>query len=102
MSIVLAVALSLAITGATVLRPIIDRREHLGFFLVFWAACSWFTVTALLLAAYDLLSLRGEERKASEAAARELLSSSATPRSNRDPAGLDREATVTPKANRNQ
>ena len=37
--------------------------EHPLLFLLYWGACFWLTLTALLLALYDLLALRGAARR---------------------------------------
>lgn len=37
--------------------------EHLVAFLLYWGACFWLTLTALLLAVYDMLAIRGEARR---------------------------------------
>ena len=41
--------------------------------LLYWGACLWLTLTALLLAAYDLLALRGEARRERRRLEREIL-----------------------------
>jgi len=39
-------------------------REHPGWFLLFWVACGWLTLTAFLLALFDLLMVRAQDRAA--------------------------------------
>ena len=39
---------------------------HPFLFLLYWGACLWLTVTAMLLALYDLLSIRSEARRERE------------------------------------
>ena len=72
MLFLLALALVLLILGGTLLRPLLNPpREHL-FFALFFLACIWLTVTAMLLAIFDLLAARLEARGA-ELALREKL-----------------------------
>ncbi len=68
MVVLLALALVLLLAGSTVLAPLLNPREHLGWALTFWIICIWLTLTALLLALFDLLMVRA----ASRAAQREL------------------------------
>ncbi len=67
--IVLVLALGMVLSGSTFLQPLLNAREHVLRFLLYWFACAWFTVTALLLALFDLLRVRAEGR----AAQKELL-----------------------------
>ena len=64
MVLLLVIALLLLILGATVLAPWLNPREHLIATLVFWLACIWLTLTALLLALFDLLVVRVQARRA--------------------------------------
>ena len=64
MLFVVGIAALMVISGSTFLRPILDPREHLLWFLVFWLGCAWFTLTALLLALFDVLLVRAQARKA--------------------------------------
>ena len=73
-----AVAVLLAVAGSTFLRDILSPREHPIWFILFWLACAWMTVLAILLALFDLLIVRAQGR----AARRQLgaqLSSTTTP-----------------------
>lgn len=45
-----------------VVATMIDTREHLVLALVGWFACAWMTISGALLAIYDLLTTRREER----------------------------------------
>jgi hypothetical protein len=67
MFILLLAALILLFSGSTFLAPFLNPREHLGWALLFWIACIWLTLTALLLALFDLLMVRlaarAEERE---------------------------------------
>src|SRR5215210_577555 len=62
MLFLLGVALLMVLTGSTFLAWVIEPREHLLRFVLFWFACAWITITALLLAVFDLVSLRAEGR----------------------------------------
>ena len=72
MTVSIAVALILLVTGLTVLRPWLDPHEHPWRFVLFWFACAWDTVLVLLLALLDLLLLRAQERAARKASRAEL------------------------------
>ena len=62
MFITLIVAMVMLFLGTTFLQPLLSPREHPGWFAFFWVACAWFTLTALLLALFDLLMLRAQDR----------------------------------------
>jgi uncharacterized BrkB/YihY/UPF0761 family membrane protein len=64
MVVVLTVALMLMVVGSTALRTALDPHEHPFWFLSFWLMCAWLTITAMLLALFDLLMLRTGARKA--------------------------------------
>src|SRR5438477_9762372 len=64
MFITLLVAMLMLFCGTTFLQPLLSPREHPGWFLLFWVACAWFSLTALLLALFDLLILRAKDRAA--------------------------------------
>jgi biotin transporter BioY len=64
MFILLVIALAVLFAGSTVLAPVISPREHAGWFIFFWFICGWLTLTAMLLAIFDLLMVRLEGRKA--------------------------------------
>src|SRR6478672_1969694 len=63
MAIAIIVSLILVVTGLTVLRSSLDPHEHPARFILFWFACGWITVTALLLALLDILLVRAEARR---------------------------------------
>ena len=75
MFVLLVIAMLLVFAGSTFLAPYLNPREHLGWALLFWLACVWLTLTALLLALFDLLALRiagrAAERQLRETMARE-------------------------------
>ena len=60
----LLVALALLIAGSTILQPLLNPREHPGWFIIFWLVCAWITILAMLLALFDLLMLRLQRRAA--------------------------------------
>lgn len=64
MFILLVIALLLLFSGSTFLAPVLNPREHLGWTLFFWITCVWLTLTALLLALFDLLMVRMRARAA--------------------------------------
>ena len=59
----LILAMVLLFCGTTFLAPLLNPREHLVAALVFWIACVWLTLTALLLALFDLVSVRRAARR---------------------------------------
>lgn len=58
---IVAAALTLLALGAFLLDDWLWARPLL--FLLYWGACLWLTLTASLLALYDLLALRLEARR---------------------------------------
>jgi hypothetical protein len=49
--------------GATFLAPVLDQHLHPGWFVFYWLACAWLTVTVALLAIFDLLMVRVQARR---------------------------------------
>lgn len=64
MFVLLVVALVLLFAGSTFLSSILNPRVHLWLSILFWAVCLWLTLTAMLLALFDLLVVRAQARKA--------------------------------------
>jgi len=64
MFITLLVAMLMLFCGTTFLQPLLSPREHPGWFLFFWVTCAWLTLTAFLLALFDLLMVRAQDRAA--------------------------------------
>lgn len=64
MFLTLLVAMLMLFCGTTFLQPLLLPREHPGWFLLFWVACAWLTLTAFLLALFDLLMVRAQNRAA--------------------------------------
>jgi hypothetical protein len=83
MAVTTAVALILLVTGLTVLRPWLAPHEHPARFILFWLACAWETLLVILLALYDLLLTRAQEREARQAL-REEMAKVARPDSDND------------------
>lgn len=67
MSATLAVAVLMLIAGSTFLQDWLNPREHAVRFILFWLACAWFTITALLLGLFDALMVRAQGRASREA-----------------------------------
>ena len=63
MFVLLVIALVLLFSGSTFLAPTISPREHPVWFILFWFVCGWLTLTAMLLAFFDLLMVRLQARK---------------------------------------
>jgi hypothetical protein len=61
---VLVAALLLMVCGSTFLQPALNPHERPGLFILFWLVCAWLTLTAILLAFFDLLMLRTAGQKA--------------------------------------
>ena len=63
MVIVLVAAVVLMLLGATILQAPLNPHERPGWFIFFWLVCAWLTMTAILLALFDLLMLTSAARK---------------------------------------
>ena len=61
-----AVALLLMVCGSSFLQSILDPHEHPAWFILYWFACAWVTVLALLLGIFDLLLTRRDGRAQQE------------------------------------
>lgn len=72
MFIIVIIALVMLFLGSTFLRPLLDPHERPGWFIFYWAICAWVTMTALLLAIFDLLLVRAEGRAARQELGEEL------------------------------
>jgi hypothetical protein len=57
------IAVVMLFLGGTVLAPVFDPRSHPAWFILYWLACAWVTITAVLLAIFDLLLVRLHARK---------------------------------------
>jgi len=67
MAISIAIAFLLLVTGLTVFRPWLDPHKHPWRFILFWLACAWETILAILLALFDMLLTRSQARAAQKA-----------------------------------
>jgi len=76
MAILLVTALILIALGVTGGKAWFEPHEHPARFILFWFACGWITLTALLLALLDLLVVRTEARRARKALRAEVDTSS--------------------------
>ena len=56
------VAVVMLFLGATFLAPSLDPKVRPGWFILYWLACAWVTVTVVLLAFFDLLLVRVQAR----------------------------------------
>jgi hypothetical protein len=63
MLILVVAALVLLLSGSTFLQAALNPRAHPGWFILFWLTCAWLTLTAMLLAIFDLLIVKLESRK---------------------------------------
>jgi|SRR5262249_32032842 len=69
---VVIVAVLMLFLGATVLAPVLDPQAHPGWFILYWLACAWLTMTIVLLAIFDLLLVRAQGRDQRRALAKKL------------------------------
>ena len=79
---VLVIALVLLFSGSTFLASMLNPQEHPMRFVLFWFICAWLTLTTILLAIFDLLTVRLEARKA-QRGLQEKFSQTKTPDSPR-------------------
>jgi protein-S-isoprenylcysteine O-methyltransferase Ste14 len=76
MFVLVLVALVLLFCGATFLATVLDPHGRPGWFIFYWVVCAWITVTAVLLAIFDLLLVRAQVREEKRALARKILEES--------------------------
>jgi protein-S-isoprenylcysteine O-methyltransferase Ste14 len=69
---VVIVALVMLFLGSTFLAPVLDPHVRPGWFIFYWAVCAWITMTAVLLAIFDLLLVRAQGRAAKRSLAEKL------------------------------
>jgi hypothetical protein len=69
------VAVVMLFLGWTVLAPVLEPREHPGWFMLYWLACGWVTITIVLLTILDLLLVRAQARDQRRALAKKLTES---------------------------
>jgi protein-S-isoprenylcysteine O-methyltransferase Ste14 len=63
MLVLLVIAFVLLFSGSTFLQSALDPHGHRAWFVLFWLVCALLTLTAILLALFDLLMLKSEGRK---------------------------------------
>jgi hypothetical protein len=84
MAITVVIAVIMLVTGLTVFRSVLNPHEHPWRFVLFWFACAWQTVLAILLALFDLLLVRADARAARKAF-REQVTDAAAQTAEREP-----------------
>lgn len=72
MALLLAGALALVALGLFGAKTWLEPHEHPVRFILFWFACGWIALTALLLALLDLLLLRAAARRTRKALREEV------------------------------
>ena len=72
MTLLLLFALTLMAFGLFGTKTWLEPHEHPVRFIVYWFACGWVTLTALLLAILDVLTLRAQARQARQALRSEI------------------------------
>jgi len=77
MFFLLLAALFLLFVGATLLADPLRARPLL--FLLWWGGVAWLTLTAFLLACYDMLQLRAEARRVMRQMRQEFLTKDQSP-----------------------
>lgn len=75
MTILIIVAALMLVAGSTFLQTALNPREHAVRFILFWLACGWLTLTALLLALFDALMVRAQGRAAGKMLQQDFQSS---------------------------
>ena len=66
------VAVGMLFLGATFLAPVLNSPENRAWFVLYWLACAWVTITVFLLAIFDLLMVRAEARATRRELAKKL------------------------------
>ena len=80
MFILVLAALVLLFSGATFLQSALNPKEHPVWFILFWVACAWLAVTAILLAIFDMVVVRLDARRARRTLQQDLKTDSPSPR----------------------
>ena len=78
--ILLIAALVLLFSGSTFLQGLLNHYEHPIWFILFWLTCGWLTLTAMLLAIFDMLVVLLEAHRAERTLRERLKSESAEAR----------------------
>ena len=84
MGVALVITITLVVLGSTVLRDPLNPREHVGFFILFWLACAWLTLTVILLAVFDVLMVRAEARATRKAFRDGITANDSSARASKD------------------
>ena len=63
--------------GSTFLASWLDPKIRPGWFILYWLACIWVTVTVVLLAIFDLLLVRVQARQEKRRLAEEVAAQAA-------------------------
>src|SRR4051812_29754387 len=79
MAISIALAVILLVIGLTGLGSWLQPHEHPWRFILFWLVCGWQTILAVLLALFDLLLTRAQERAARKALREQVAESRLAP-----------------------
>ena len=82
MFVLVLVAMILLFAGSTFLQALLNWRAHPVWFVFYWLICAWLTLTAILLALFDILVVRAQARKL-EKSLRVQMASKETPDSPR-------------------
>lgn len=72
MSALIVLAVLMLIAGSTFLQDLLNPREYALRFILYWVACAWFTIAALLLALFDALMVRAQGRAARKTLGKEF------------------------------
>jgi len=64
MFVLVLAAMIMLFAGSTFLQPVVSSRAHPVWFILYWLLCAWLTLTAMLLALFDILVVRAQARKA--------------------------------------
>jgi protein-S-isoprenylcysteine O-methyltransferase Ste14 len=83
MLMLVVAALILLFSGSTFLQAMLNSRVHPGWFILFWLTCAWLTLTAILLAIFDLLMTRLALRREQRALREKLKADAARSTSNK-------------------
>jgi hypothetical protein len=77
MAISVALSVIMLVAGLTIFRPWLHPHEHPWRFVLFWFACAWQTVLAVLLALLDILLVKTEARAARKALGEQVADAAA-------------------------
>ncbi len=64
MFMIILLAMLMLFAGTTFLQETLDHHVHAARFILYWVGCGWLTLTALLLALFDMLIVRAQVRSA--------------------------------------